>query len=144
MSGQTPVWFTFKSQLHDLIGSLILELRRQEEADGKLSQCRHQQPLLTTVLHHIHMINGPFCLFSGANSAKRFVVGYKKINFSHPRHRPACWMHLRFTAFMTVHVCVRACMCVCVFTLNKTLKHDSSRIPNPWLNRGLLILSDDT
>ena len=39
-----------------------------------------------------------------------------------------------------VHVCVRAC----VFTLNKTLKHDSSRIPNPWLNRGLLILSEDT
>lgn len=33
---------------------------------------------------------------------------------------------------------------VCVFTLNKTIKHDRSRIPHPWLNRGLLILSDDT
>lgn len=56
-----------------------------------------------------------------------------------------CWRHLRFTVFMRVYIqYMFVFLSMCVFTLNKTLKHDSSRIPNPWLNRGLLILSDDT
>lgn len=48
-------------------------------------------------------------------------------------------MPLRFTVAIRVRVSEN----VRLYSTNN-IKHDGERIPHPWLNRGLLILSDDT